>query len=694
MGTRVEVHIHDYRRRKVQGAVVRLESQPPRSGAFTRLSYDETLDVYVAGDVAPSPYQLTVEAPGFARQAREILVGQEKSSETVILGEPGMPSYYRGKVQIPFEPRPGLIAVSLRPRRLREEGEEMQVERKAALLGLVPVPIGAPIMADGSRVFRYPAGVTEHQQSEIQGRLASDPLVRRAGPVVHLEEDSLTFMTSELVIKLRAGLKAEEARSLASRFGLEVVRELSLPEGGYLLKSRDRASYELLEKAARIQETGSVEFAEPNMVTTTLDLQVVPGDYLYPQQSHHPLCGLPAAWELLGGPKPAGAPPGTLTPRAYGSPDITIAIMDRGIQSEVRNAEVRAQHPDFDGNVSDGSYKVREFFDFNTKLRDNTPAAGQALNPHGVRCAGVASALASNASSNPQYMEGVAGAAPNCRLFALMKPESGDDLEWAEAFCWTAGFDVSGYPAAPTPGADVISCSFIRSSYSIETCIKEAFEKLTKEGRGGKGVVVVFAAGNSGENLQVRTHWALSSHVIAVGASLHLQNGVESWGGSNFGNGLDLCAPVPVVTTTNPGDPDPNALHGYPQAPLRAYVSLFGGTSSAAAMVSGVTALVLSMNPHLRWDEVRRILCDTAVHIDEGNTDPIGMWQDTDNDGVLDWSQWYGHGRVDAEAAVSAAGGTTVSPFDIARQWIELMPPWLHRLRRRLWGGERPKMGN
>ena len=50
--------------------------------------------------------------------------------------------------------------------------------------------------------------------------------------------------------------------------------------------------------------------------------------------------------------------------------------------------------------------------------------------------------------------------------------------------------------------------------------------------------------------------------------------------------------------------------------------SNFGDTSSAAALSSGVAALVLSANPALTFVEVRQILRDTAV----SSTSPTATW--------------------------------------------------------------------
>ncbi len=127
------------------------------------------------------------------------------------------------------------------------------------------------------------------------------------------------------------------------------------------------------------------------------------------------------------------------------------------------------------------------------------------------------------------------------------------------------------------------------------------------------------------------------------------------------------------------------------------YTSEFSGTSSAAPLVAGVASLILSAKPTLNWVEVRQILRDSAVKIDlntkgfehpavpnNDNNNPfsatqdditrkrgVGRWKNkagqyiydfdgiTVNTGVTDttphFSEWYGFGRINAEAAVNAA---------------------------------------
>jgi hypothetical protein len=57
---------------------------------------------------------------------------------------------------------------------------------------------------------------------------------------------------------------------------------------------------------------------------------------------------------------------------------------------------------------------------------------------------------------------------------------------------------------------------------------------------------------------------------------------------------------------------------------------------------------MLTAEPTLSWIEIRDILRDTAVVIDPANADPAGQW-------VGGFSQWYGFGRLDVDAAVQAA---------------------------------------
>ena len=101
------------------------------------------------------------------------------------------------------------------------------------------------------------------------------------------------------------------------------------------------------------------------------------------------------------------------------------------------------------------------------------------------------------------------------------------------------------------------------------------------------------------------------------------------------------------------------------------YTSAMNGTSSAAPIVSGVTALILEANPQLGWRDVKHILAKTARKIDpvaDGETCPYSAhphgrdltghtyrecW--VENAAGYSFHNYYGFGLVDAAAAVKEA---------------------------------------
>jgi len=173
------------------------------------------------------------------------------------------------------------------------------------------------------------------------------------------------------------------------------------------------------------------------------------------------------------------------------------------------------------------------------------------------------------------------------------------------------------------------------------TVITQAIVRARTRGRGGKGCVVVAAAGND-EVLGGKVEFpGTLPEVLTVAASNEWDEPKttqsrdnERWWGSSFGPEVDLAAPgVDNFTTDNVG------LPGFTRT---SYVPDFNGTSSATPIVAGAAALVLCANPDLAEAEVRKILCDTA--------DKVGSipYVDGRNDHM-------GHGRVNVLEAVRAA---------------------------------------
>ena len=88
------------------------------------------------------------------------------------------------------------------------------------------------------------------------------------------------------------------------------------------------------------------------------------------------------------------------------------------------------------------------------------------------------------------------------------------------------------------------------------------------------------------------------------------------------------------------------------------YTSTFNGTSSAAPTVSGVIALMLEANNTLTWRDVKHILASTSVQVDPTRSKEISgvtQYSWVTNAANYKHHPWYGFGRVDAGAAISAS---------------------------------------
>jgi subtilisin family serine protease len=212
---------------------------------------------------------------------------------------------------------------------------------------------------------------------------------------------------------------------------------------------------------------------------------------------------------------------------------------------------------------------------------------------HGTLVAGTAAASSNNAV-------GVASVAWGCRIMPVRVSDSTGYASFSNM--------ASGLTWAADHGARIANLSYRASTSSAVTTAAQYFQN-----RGG---VVTVAAGNEA----VFESAADNPYVLTVSGS-NPDDLLYAW--SNTGNNIDLAAPGNAYSTTRGG--------GY---------SAVSGTSIAAPIVAGVAALVLSNNPNLTGQEVQDTLKQSA-----------------DDCGTPGWDSSYGWGRVNAERALSGAGG-------------------------------------
>jgi subtilisin-like proprotein convertase family protein/subtilisin family serine protease len=296
---------------------------------------------------------------------------------------------------------------------------------------------------------------------------------------------------------------------------------------------------------------------------------------------------------------------------------VTVAIVDEGTQF---------RHPDLLPNWLEGSG-----YDYNGD--DNDPSPSGSDDRHGTAVAGITLASANT--------DGGLGVAYRAKLVPLRLIAGAFRTgEEAEALSYRKQ-EVDIYNNSWGPSDD-FGVRYVDTSSVLKTALGD--NVLT--GRGGRGNIYVWAAGNGGLNGDNSNYdgYNASPYTISVGAVGH--DDIRA-GYSEPGANLLVVAPsggrgAGILTTDNTGS------SGY--APGNVYEN-FSGTSAATPIVSGVVALLLEKRPDLGWRDVQQILALSASPVDfsedKWSRNGAGYWVSHD----------YGFGRVDAEAALKLADG-------------------------------------
>ncbi len=245
---------------------------------------------------------------------------------------------------------------------------------------------------------------------------------------------------------------------------------------------------------------------------------------------------------------------------------------------------------------------------------------------------------------------GVRGVAPRAKIF-IYDITRGNLTNSTRAIAGT-------YHAEDAPHTAISNNSWGPSSLGIPRDVEPEWEEATRNGvtlgYGGKGILYVWSGGNGHlrgdhSNLAERVNYYTGTTVCAVGYDdLRAEY-------SEMGANLWLCAPAqsgrgdhPWITTTHIPD---------------RYRTDFGSTSGAAAIVSGVAALVRAANTDLTWRDVKLILAASARKNDATNTGwEQGALEYGSTTTRYDFNHEYGFGMVDAAAAVALADGWSNVP--------------------------------
>lgn len=466
------------------------------------------------------------------------------------------------------------------PQRQPRASRRAAFSRSAALVAMRP-------QATGSAVVRSLSDQQARLRSRFRAPSESQTLVMPAQP-----GEATVVPTETVAID---GARSSDITFIRKAFGMEEIEQGS--HGKVLMRVPDSVDDGIGHAAraalAMTKRAGAV-VAHPNFLRL---IQHTPAPAAPPGAPQWALDN-PGSPGLFGADVHAVAA-WTVT---RGDDAVRVAILDEGVDTA---------HP----FLAPALVAEADFVDSNPTA---TPDGDDA---HGTACAGIV--VSRNAD--------VSGLAPDASLVAARIAKSDalgywifDDFATADAidWCWdTAAAAVLSNSWGGGPPAPVIT---------------RALERAMTDGRGGRGAVVIAAAGN---NQRASVDYPASiPDVMAVGASNQWdkrktrtsQDGETHWG-SNYGARLRLMAPGVAITTT-----DISGARGYSGSNT---TDRFNGTSSSTPFVAAAAALMISVNPNLTGARVREILTGTADSLTPGGG----------------WSRFTGWGRLNAYAAVREA---------------------------------------
>jgi subtilisin family serine protease len=525
--------------------------------------------------------------------------------------------------------------------------------RRSATVVPVPTDISAEL-SDGQlvlsfpeagvEVYQLPAGGAQRSLNERKTALRGLPDVRFAGGVFVEEQSGEPIVyTENLFIKFMDTADPEVCRAVIREAGLTIKEEISYATNAFFVAAVEGTGEQVFQTALALLEREDVEYCHPEIVRKR-SLRAIAT-----QQWH-------LKTTTVNGTTVSASANVEAAHQVTEGEGITIAIIDDGFDID---------HMEFS---SSGKLVAPKDATYNSS--DPRPKDPGYTEDHGTACAGVACA---------DGHFGAAGVAPKAKLMPIRLASGLGSQQEANAFRWAAD-----------NGADVISCSWgpqdgrwfdlsdalHRQQVPLPASTKLAIDYATTQGRGGKGCVVLFAAGNGNESVD-NDGYASYERVIAVAAcndqskrSVYSDYGNAIWcafPSSDFGH-APFSHPEPL--TTGIWTTDRSGALGYNRGSATDgdttghYTNSFGGTSSACPGAAGIAALVLAVNPTLRWQEVKEIFRQSCDKID-----PAGGQYDANG-----WSKYYGYGRLNAATAITVAKPQPQNSIVVVRNYNQPLP--------------------
>jgi thermitase len=394
-------------------------------------------------------------------------------------------------------------------------------------------------------------------------------------------EDEIAFSASgkaEVWVRFRSGTTLSTIKDIAFRRHDRVEDEIESVDGLTLIEDEDGLGADTV--VSEYSSLPDVEYAEP--------VFKVYADHDAPGWGEHKHANdemFTRQWSLKNIGQDGGVPDADIKAmnawvKTTGSNKIVVAVLDSGVDYT---------HPDLMNNiwlrpkgmapyVDDELGEFNDLHGFNATSRWDDPMDD---NGHGTHCAGIIGAEGDNNL-------GIAGINWNVKIMPLKflsSNGSGSTKDAIEAINYVIDRKKKGV------NVRIISASWgsTQNSRALRDVIKKA---------GDEGIFFVAAAGNNGDNSDVRPHYPAGyydlKNVIPV-AALDRNDKLASF--SNYGaKSVFIAAPGKEILSTW-------LNREYREA---------SGTSMATPEVSGVIALILSVNPKMTIEEMRERLANSV----------------------------------------------------------------------------------
>jgi serine protease len=427
--------------------------------------------------------------------------------------------------------------------------------------------------------------------------------------------------SDRLIIKLKTNNRFQTSSQinqyitkLGNKVGERFSRIRRTGNGAQVMRLPKRRSLDDLWSMAKIiAQDPQVAYVEPDVM---LQPMFVPDDSRYNEQwDFFEATGginMPAAWDVTSG------------------EGVVVAVVDTGYRPHVDLAANILPGYDMisDTTVSnDGDGRDADASDPGDAVAANECGLGSSAHDsswHGTHVAGTIAAVTNNST-------GVAGIAYNAKIVPVrVLGKCGGYLsDIADGVMWAAGVAVTGTTPNANP-AKVINLSLGGQS-TCSTAMQDAIDQARDA-----GATVVVAAGNSNADAVDFTP-ASCNGVVTVAATD--RNGAKA-PYSNFGSVVDVAAPGGDATVSS-ADAILSTLNDGATGPGNDIYAFYQGTSMATPHVTGLGALLYSVNPNLTPDEVEYLITSSARAFPGTCTD-------------------CGSGIIDAGAAVQLAASASL----------------------------------